>query len=167
MGYFLNFEKMEYVSGKRPEGCILCNVRDKHKDIIDLTFYEDELFLLTVNLYPYNPGHSMIVPKRHVIDIRELTKQENERFPVLRDNLITAMEKVYNPQGFNLGYNMGLDSGASIDHLHFHVVPRFPREVGFADIIAGQRVMVESPVDSAKHLKAAFSAPPLYTEPAE
>lgn len=145
MSYFLNFDKMKYVRGPRPSGCILCLIRDGSSDVIDLTVYSDELFTVSVNLYPYNPGHVMIFPNRHLVDIRELTTNEDQRLSELTRRFLNVIESTHSPVGFNIGYNMGSSAGASIDHLHMHVIPRYPREVGIADLIAGKRVLTEDP----------------------
>lgn len=145
MSYFLNFDKMKYVRGPRPSGCILCLIRDGSSDVIDLTVYSDELFTVSVNLYPYNPGHVMIFPNRHLVDIRELTTNEDQRLSELTRRFLNVIESTHSPVGFNIGYNMGSSAGASIDHLHMHVIPRYPREVGIADLIAGKRVLIEDP----------------------
>ena len=64
--YFFNFNKLDYVQGKRPEGCILCHIKKGEKNVPDLTVYNSEYLLVCVNLYPYNPGHLMIFPKKHL-----------------------------------------------------------------------------------------------------
>ena len=70
--YFFCFDKMSYVKGNnRPDGCILCFIKDKNPDVVDLSVYTDEDFIVSVNLYPYNPGHLIIFPVRHISDIRE------------------------------------------------------------------------------------------------
>jgi len=145
MNYFFNFDKMKYVRGPRPSGCILCLIRDKSTEVIDLTVYSDELFTVSVNLYPYNPGHVMIFPNRHLVDVRDLTPAEDDRLSALTRGFLNVLESTHSPAGFNIGYNMGSSAGASIDHLHLHVIPRYPKEVGIADLIAGKRVLIEDP----------------------
>ena len=83
MNYFFNFEKVKYVRGPRPSGCILCLIRDKSEEVVDLTIYADDLFTASVNLYPYNPGHIMIFPNRHLLDVREFTDAEDRRLTEL------------------------------------------------------------------------------------
>jgi len=145
MSYFFNFDKMKYVRGPRPSGCILCLIRDKSSEVIDLTVYSDELFTVSVNLYPYNPGHVMIFPNRHLVDVRELTTAEDQRLSELTRRFLNVLESTHSPAGFNIGYNMGSSAGASIDHLHLHVIPRYPKEIGIADLVAGKRVLIEDP----------------------
>lgn len=145
MSYFFNFDKMKYVKGPRPDGCILCMIRDQSPDVVDLTVLSDELFLVSINLYPYNPGHLMIFPRRHLEDVRAYTEQEERRMNELTRTFLSVLEKTHQPSGFNIGYNMGAVAGASIDHLHLHVIPRYPREIGIADLVAGNRVLIEDP----------------------
>jgi ATP adenylyltransferase len=156
-GYFFNFEKMAYVQSQKPKECLLCLIRDRHPDSIDLTVYRDDLFIVTVNLYPYNPGHLMIFPTRHIEDIREYTAEEENRMVTLNRIFLNILDSLYNPSGYNLGYNMGLTSGASIKHLHYHVIPRYPRELGVADLIAGKRVLVEDPRNTRRRIEESLA----------
>jgi len=145
MSYFFNFDKMKYVKGDRPDGCILCLVRDKSPEVADLTVYSDDLFTIAVNLYPYNPGHVMIFPNRHLVDVREMTDEEERRSARLTRMILDVLDATHSPSGYNIGYNMGGPAGASIDHLLLHLIPRYPREIGIADLVAGKRVLIEDP----------------------
>jgi ATP adenylyltransferase len=160
MSYFFNFDKIAYLQGKKPEGCILCHIKNKSKDIVNLTVYEDGLFNISVNLYPYNPGHLIIFPLRHIIDVREMNEKESERLNILTNRSLDILDSCYSPSGYNVGYNMGLTAGASIEHIHLHIIPRFPRETGIADLIAGSRMLVENPLETKERIKKCFSALP-------
>jgi ATP adenylyltransferase len=157
VSYFFNFDKMKYVKGKRPDGCILCLIRDKSPEVVDLTVFSDDLFTISVNLYPYNPGHLMIFPRRHLEDIREYTEQEERRMSDLTRRCLSLLEETHQPSGFNIGYNMGAVAGASIDHLHLHIIPRYPREIGIADLVAGNRVLIEDPRVTRDRVRERFS----------
>ena len=157
MSYFFNFEKMEYVQGRRPSGCILCLVRDKSPEVVDLSVWADADFTVTVNLYPYNPGHLMIFPNRHIQDVRELSNTEETRLTTLTRTTLDILDEIYRPSAYNIGYNMGPSAGASIDHLHLHVIPRYPREIGIADLVAGSRVLVEDPRVTRQRVADAFA----------
>ncbi len=152
-GYFFNFDKMTYVRGEKPRGCILCLLRDSHPSVVDLTVVRDPLFIASVNLYPYNPGHMMIFPVRHVEDVRELTAEEESRLCAVQRYMLDLLERAYAPHAFNIGFNMGHAAGASIEHLHLHIIPRYPHEMGISDLIAGKRVLVEDPVETTKRLR--------------
>ncbi len=157
MEYFYNFEKVAYLRGKKPDGCILCMIRDRSDLVENLTVFENDLFNVSLNLYPYNPGHVILFPLRHIEDLRALTEAELNDYAKILNTTLDVIEQVYSPTGVNFGCNMGLDAGASIAHLHFHVIPRFPRETGIADLIAGRRVLVENPLDTLRKLKQAFA----------
>ena len=152
-GYFFNFEKMSYVKGRHPAGCILCMARDHSPDVVDLSIWRDDLFIAAVNLYPYNPGHPLLYPVRHVEDVRELTAEEEVRLAAAQRWLLGLLDRACAPHGYNIGYNMGGAAGASIGHLHLHLIPRYPRETGIADLIAGRRVLVEDPRETARRLR--------------
>ena len=156
MDYFINFNKITYVTSKRPDGCILCNVVKKDTDTVDLTVFQNEHFRVVVNLYPYNPGHLMLFPNRHLEDIREYTKEERQDYHEFLEKVLNVLDDVYHPHGYNLGYNMGLEAGASLKHLHQHIIPRYPRELGFYDLIAGKKLLVEDPFKSQEILKEKF-----------
>jgi ATP adenylyltransferase len=151
--YFFNFDKITYVKGPRPAGCILCMVRDGNPDVVDLSFWRDDLFVASVNLYPYNPGHLLLYPRRHLEDIREMSPPEEQRLAEVQRWLLGLIDRACGPKGYNIGYNMGGAAGASIDHLHLHIIPRYPRETGIADLIAGRRVLVEDPRETTRRFR--------------
>jgi ATP adenylyltransferase len=149
--------KLDYAKGKRPKvDCILCAVSDNNKLVDNLTIYEAAHFIVSVNLYPYNTGHIMIFPKRHLLDIREYTDEEILEIEFLTKTSMNILEEVYKPSGFNVGYNIGENSGASIPHLHRHIIPRYYNEIGVIDIIGGAKIIVEDPVLTKEKLIPIF-----------
>lgn len=160
MEYFFSFNKMKYFKEKKPEGCILCLIHGGSKDVENLTIYSDELVTLSVNLYPYNPGHLLAFPNRHVRDIRDLTEKEEQALNRAIKRALSALDRTFSPSAYNIGYNMGLEAGGSIDHLHCHIIPRYPREIGIAELVGGKKVLVESPYDTAKKLIETFNSSP-------
>jgi ATP adenylyltransferase len=113
-----------------------------------------------VNLYPYNPGHLLVFPTRHLTDLRDLEPREERHLTRLTRHLLDALDALNRAGGYNLGYNMGPAAGASIDHLHLHIIPRFPNESGIADLLAGKRVLVEDPRDTARRLRERLAQAP-------
>lgn len=158
MEYFFNFDKMKYVQGEKYDGCIFCAVCCGKDDVSSLLIWENTRFAVSVNLYPYNPGHLLIFPKRHITDIRELTSEERLELEDITNSCLNLLDVSHRPSAYNIGYNMGLNAGASIDHLHRHIIPRYPRETGIADLIAGKRVLVESPFETCRRLKEVIDA---------
>ena len=149
--------KLAYVKGDRPKvDCILCSVIRREEAVERLEVYREDSFIVMVNLYPYNPGHVMIVPIRHICDPRDLTGEEAAHLHVLQTRCLNILEKEYNPHGFNIGYNLSPFGGASIEHLHLHIVPRYKNELGFLDIIAGARTFVAEPRAMAERIARAF-----------
>ncbi|MDR2701897.1 MAG: HIT domain-containing protein [Spirochaetaceae bacterium] len=156
MEYFFNFEKIAYVRRKKDGSCILCRLRDGDPEVTHTIVYRTELCAVSVNLYPYNPGHLIIYPLRHVEDLRELEMPEKLSLDDTLGKSLNVLDKLYSPSGYNIGCNMGPESGASIPHLHFHIIPRYPRELGMAELIGGKRVLVEDINRTSKRLLEAF-----------
>lgn len=136
---------MDYVQGKsRPEvDCILCSIRDGDDRVESLKIYHDNFIFITLNLYPYNPGHLMIVPNRHIIKYLDLSKQELIHISRTIQGLQMLLDNIYNPKGYNIGINQGKIAGGSIDHLHIHLVPRYGAELGYIDIVGKTRIVPE------------------------
>jgi len=154
--YFFNFDKLSYLKGERPEGCILCLVTADSPKVERLVVSDAGAFVVSLNLYPYNPGHLIIFPKRHVVDLRELGSEERVELDAVLDRSLAALDRVFAPGGYNVGFNMGLVAGASIDHLHLHVIPRYPREIGIAELIGGTRVLVQDPRETLERLRSVY-----------
>lgn len=156
MDYFFNFDKLVYLTGKKPEGCILCLVRDKAPEVESLIVHRSAHWFVSLNLYPYNPGHLMVFPSRHVQDLRQLSDEERGDGDRLTRLCLDVLDHTHHPAAYNIGYNMGLVAGASIDHLHQHIIPRYPREIGIAELMAGRRVLVQDPRETQAILIEAF-----------
>ena len=99
----------------------------------------------------------MLFPNRHIVDPRELTSAETKELYLLQNQTLNIIEEVYQPRGFTIGYNVREASGASIEHLHLHIVPRYYNELGFLDIIGGSKIIVEDPNETRLKLKSAFA----------
>ena len=156
--YLFNPSKREYVKGKKPQvPCILCAVRDGDPSVTNLEVARKGGFIVSVNLYPFNPGHVMLFPERHVESLQDLTEDEVLALHRLTCETLAVLREEFSPVGFNAGYNIGGGSGASIPHLHLQVVPRFGNEPGFLEVLAGTRVIIADPVEMRDRLKKRFS----------
>jgi ATP adenylyltransferase len=157
MSNFFIPSKMEYVMGDRPDvECILCAIKEGDLRVKRLDVFRYKGFIISLNLYPYNAGHVMIFPERHIVDIRDLDDKEVLILNKLTKKCLDVLDELYSPAGYNLGYNLKDASGASIPHLHLHIVPRFKNELGFIDIIAGSKIIVEDPNVTRKRLMEAL-----------
>ena len=155
----LNFVpgKLDYVRGARPAvDCILCAVAADDPRVERLLVHRKNGLFVTLNLYPYNPAHLMIVPERHLVHLNQLTEPEALEIHRMQMLTLRVLDAEYRPTGYNLGWNIGRSSGASIDHIHLQIVPRYPTEIGFFDILTDSRVIVEDPKVTQKRLRDAF-----------
>ena len=149
--------KLGYVSGQRPQvACILCGVAARDERVVGLEIVRSEHFLVSANLYPYNTGHLLIFPLRHIEDVAEYTEPEVLDLQRLQVRGMQVLRELYKPGGFNLGYNLGRVGGGSIEHLHLHVVPRWPNEAGFLDVLTGTRIIVEEPAETVRRINQAW-----------
>jgi len=107
-----------------------------------------------MNSYPYNPGHLMVAPYRHIANLEELIDEElHEHFQIVSRG-IKLLRRVFNPGGFNIGINMGKVAGAGIDeHVHTHIVPRWQGDTNFMPVIADVRVVPQALAETYEKLK--------------
>ncbi|UCH79474.1 MAG: HIT domain-containing protein [Candidatus Coatesbacteria bacterium] len=151
--------KTEYVKAKRSRAageCILCDIARGADTVVNLQVARDNGFVVSLNLYPYNPGHVMIFPARHVEDPRELSPDELGHLARLQNLALDVLAAEYQAGGFNVGFNLGEAAGASLPHLHLHVVPRYKRELGVLDVLSGTKIIIEDPHETQRRLRAAF-----------
>ncbi len=150
--------KMAYARGERRADveCILCAIVEGDDKVTRLEVHRSELFVVSLNLYPYAPGHLMVFPKRHITDPRMLNEDEITEVHQMQSLCLDVLEEIYEPHGFNLGYNIGEAGGASIPHIHLHIVPRYRRETGFIDILSEVKIIVEDPNVSQARVREGF-----------
>jgi ATP adenylyltransferase len=149
--------KLSYVKGKRPDvDCILCAVNSEDERVAKLEVHRTKRWVVSTNLHPYNAGHILLFPIRHIVDVRELKKTELSELNALQALCLDVLDAVYDPSGYNIGFNIGNVAGASIKHLHLHIVPRYPNEAGFMDILSETRTIVEGPKQTIQKLKKQF-----------
>jgi ATP adenylyltransferase len=150
--------RLEYVTGGgRKADCIFCTVvRPPESD--SLVVFEGSVCYVILNLYPYNNGHLMVVPYRHVATLTELTSDEMNEVGQLTQRCEAALDEVYRPQGFNVGINIGAAAGAGVrDHVHVHVVPRWNGDTNFMPVVGNTRVLPEELGASAARLRPVFA----------
>lgn len=147
-------------TGSRPEdGCPFCRVPGL-PDAEGLVVARGDLVFAVLNLYPYNSGHVLICPYRHVSEFDELTPGELGELGGLTRDAIRALKVVHGPAGFNLGLNQGAVAGAGIAaHLHQHVVPRWRGDANFMPVIARTTVLPQLLADTRDALAAAWPPP--------
>ncbi len=149
--------RIEYVRMEKPAGCILCEKPKQDRDAPNYILYRGSRNYVIMNCYPYNPGHLMVVPYRHLDSLDKLTDDElNEHFGIVR-RATRLLREVFNPGGFNIGMNLGKVAGAGIDgHLHTHIVPRWQGDTNFVPVLADVRVIPEALAETYDKLKGGF-----------
>ncbi|MEM1524512.1 MAG: HIT domain-containing protein [Nitrososphaerales archaeon] len=149
--------RIEYIKSEKPKVCIFCEKPKENKDEENYIIYRGVNNFVILNSYPYNPGHLMIVPYKHISSLEDLNEKErNEHFEILI-KVIKILKEVMKPDGFNIGMNLGEGAGAGIkDHIHTHVVPRWKEDTNYMPVIANTKVVVEALNSTYKKLKEYF-----------
>ena len=153
--------RIAYIKGEnRPDhqeagdDCPFCRIPGQD-DRSSLIVRRAESVFVVLNLYPYNPGHMLVCPYRHIPDYTQLTDAELTEFSELTQQAMTAMRAVAGPQGFNIGINLGQVAGAGVlGHLHIHVVPRWLGDTNFMPVLADTVVVPEALRELAARLRA-------------
>ena len=139
------------------DACVFC-VAQESPEAGALIVHEGRAAYVILNLFPYNSGHLMVVPRRHVARLVDLTREELVEMAELTRTAEQALTEVYRPQGINVGMNLGRPAGAGVaDHLHTHLVPRWTGDTNFMTIIGEVRVLPEELEQSAARLRPAFA----------
>lgn len=145
---------MEFILGPREKGCVFCNRIRRKSDRKDLILHRGKHAFVILNKYPYNPGHLMVVPNRHVSSLGDLKPKEHEEMFRLLVRAEQAMTKAMRPQGFNMGMNLGKAAGAGIDdHLHVHAIPRWFADTNFWPVIGETKSIPQHLFDTYDLLK--------------
>lgn len=150
--------RMAYVrEAGTEEGCPFCAMVVGQRQTDMVVVRGTECFV-AMNLYPYNPGHLMVLPNRHESDLTEMSTAESTELTRLTQHAIRAIRQVSNPDGFNVGLNLGAVAGGSISaHLHQHVVPRWSGDANFMTVVGQTKTLPQTIAESADLLRAVWS----------
>jgi ATP adenylyltransferase len=142
--------------GKTDVGCVFCRA-PRLPDSESLIVHSGATAYVVLNLYPYNNGHLMVVPYRHVATLAELDPAELQEAAVLTQRSEIALTEAYQPHGLNVGINLGKPAGAGVlDHVHVHLVPRWNGDTNFMTVVGEIRVLPEDLHESANRLRPIF-----------
>jgi ATP adenylyltransferase len=146
------------LSGETPEKCVLCTaVREEKDDEHSIVTRGAHCFVI-MNLFPYNSGHALVVPYRHIAALADLTDEESQEVMSLLKRMTIALQTVSRPDGFNIGSNIGRTAGAGIDqHIHFHIVPRWNGDTNFMPVLADTKMISEDMKETLQKLRKALS----------
>jgi ATP adenylyltransferase len=155
---FIRPARLKYVRQiKKPKGCVFCSaLKQKDRAKVGL-LYKSKNAMVVLNKYPYNNGHLLLLPARHVANIEDLTPHEWSEIHVLLKQTVAVLKDAYGCSGLNVGLNLGSAAGAGIPaHLHYHIIPRWVGDTNFFPLIAQTKVVIETLAMSYKKLSKQF-----------
>lgn len=150
--------RLAYITGGNPTaGCVFCNApSDPAAD--PLIVHRGNTCFVILNLFPYNNGHLMVIPNRHIATLGAATPDELCELIDLTKTAEIALTEAYAPHGLNMGINLGKPAGAGVlDHIHMHVVPRWNGDTNFMTVVGRTRVLPEDLPDTAAKLRPIFA----------
>ncbi len=136
-------------------GCFFCAAAGGEET--QLLVAQDAATVTLLNRFPYNPGHVMVAPRAHVPDLLDAGDADAAAMMVAARRAMSALQSAMRANGFNLGVNQGAVAGASVDHVHLHVVPRWSGDTNFMPVVGETKVLPESLEQSAEKLRAAYA----------
>lgn len=151
--------RMDYILNAGKGGCFLCEIFAAGADEDNLVLSRGGRCALLMNLYPYNNGHLMVAPFRHVASLEEMDGEELAELMSMASAACAALRAAVNPDGFNVGINIGAAAGAGLkDHIHMHIVPRWRGDTNFMPVVADVKVIPQSLRELWGRIKEALSA---------
>ena len=137
---------MEYIeNSNKMDGCVFCIMQELPNGAENLIAFRGQRSFVILNRYPYTSGHLMVVPNNHVSTLEEVDPETRSEMMELAACSMTVLRKIYDPQGFNMGANIGEAAGAGVkDHVHIHIVPRWTGDTNFMSTVGAARVLPES-----------------------
>jgi Diadenosine tetraphosphate (Ap4A) hydrolase and other HIT family hydrolases len=151
--------RLEYVSSaSEQKGCIFCRAVAALDDAGSLVVHLGETAFVMLNRFPYSSGHLMVAPIRHIGNLAELSAEEAAEIHLLSVRALEVLTSLFQPDGFNIGWNLGHDAGAGVvDHVHEHVVPRWRGDTNFMPVLADVRVIPEHLEATHTRVEAAWN----------
>lgn len=151
--------RMEYILQETEPGCIFCQKPAEKSDRENLILERGASCFVIMNRFPYNNGHLMVVPFRHLAELQELAPKERLEIMGLTADCLDVLRAAIHPEGFNVGMNLGAVAGAGIDdHLHLHIVPRWKADTNFLPVIGHTKVVSEGLWETYDRLREEFES---------
>ncbi|MDP2938880.1 MAG: HIT domain-containing protein [Candidatus Omnitrophota bacterium] len=148
--------RINYIQ-KKTSGCLFCKIAKSINDGKNFIIHRGEFSFSTLNIYPYNNGHIMFAPYRHVNDLRKLSEAEFLDLLGNINQMQSVLDKLIKPQGYNIGVNIGRAAGAGYPyHIHIHLVPRWVGDTNFMPITAKTKVISESLSELYRKIKDVY-----------
>jgi ATP adenylyltransferase len=158
MNYLWSPWRMEYIENPHKEdGCVFCNAQTLTDGTENLIAHRGEHSFVILNRFPYTSGHLMVIPFEHKSNLEELDAITRAEMMELTSRCTTVLKNIYNPQGFNVGVNIGEAAGAGVvGHVHIHIVPRWKGDTNFMSAVGETRVLPEALEETYRRVKAVF-----------
>ena len=152
--------RMDFILGDKPKGCIFCLFpaeTGEGADRKNLILGRSTRSFAMLNKFPYNNGHLMVIPRRHTATFTDLSPEEVADLHALLHRSVGLLGRAYRPEGYNIGMNLGQCGGAGIvDHMHYHVVPRWNGDTNFMPLLGETKVLVQHLDASYQQLRPLF-----------
>jgi ATP adenylyltransferase len=149
---------MEYIESNKEEGCVFCSAQESPDGVENLIAFRGERAYVILNRYPYTSGHLMVVPLDHKPNLEDLDPLTRAEMMELTTRCMTVLRRIYHPEAFNIGANIGEAAGAGIkQHVHIHIVPRWGGDTNFMSTVGGTRVLPEALESTYERVKNGFS----------
>ena len=151
--------RYDYIAsgGKTPASCVFCVGERSEADLERLIVHRGGLNFVILNMFPYTSGHFMVAPYAHLASLDGASSDQMSEMMELAQRGIRAQRRLYNPEGFNLGMNLGHCAGAGVrEHFHLHVVPRWVGDANFMTVTGETRVLPEELSVTCRRLSEAF-----------
>jgi ATP adenylyltransferase len=149
---------MEYIENStKVDGCVFCLAQELEESAQNLVAYRGKQAYVILNRYPYTSGHLMVVPFDHKPNLEELDAQTRAEMMELSSRCMTVLRKIYHPEAFNMGANIGEAAGAGVKHhVHIHIVPRWAGDTNFMSTVGNTRVLPEALERTYERVRHAF-----------
>lgn len=151
--------RRKYIEGHvKEDGCVFCNaLAKKEDDSKNLVIHRGQSAFVIVNLFPYTNGHLMVAPMAHQALLEALDAETRAEMMELASQAIVILKRIYNPQAFNLGANIGKAAGAGVpDHVHMHVVPRWNGDASFMAVVGETHILPETVEETYERVREAW-----------
>jgi ATP adenylyltransferase len=150
--------RMTLISAPKRSGCIFCRLPRGENPRQGLVLAVTRFSVVMLNKFPYNGGHLMVAPRRHVAELERLTDAERREFDDTLHRAVAIVRREFRPHGMNLGMNLGAAAGAGIaDHLHWHIVPRWNGDTNFMPVLGSVKVIPEHLLETYDRLHPHFT----------
>ncbi len=150
--------RLEFIRGEKPQECIFC-AKVTGSDDQEHIVVRGEHVYVTLNKYPYNNGHLLVVPYAHVPSVEDLDDATLLELMRITQTALRVLRAVMKPHGFNVGFNLGAEAGAGVrEHVHLHIVPRWAADANFMTVLADTRTIPQLLEDTYRELKRHWPA---------